>query len=164
MIRAVKLSDAEDIARIYNYYIENTVITFEEKAVTTEEITRRIQHYTSSYPWLVYEEHDKILGYCYACQWRERSAYRFSAETTVYVQENQHSKGIGTALYTHLIHELKKTSIHTLVAGITLPNEKSEKLHEKIGFKKVAHLIEIGKKFDAWLDVGYWQLHLENKK
>ncbi len=160
MIRAVRISDAEDISGIYNYYIENTVITFEEKRVSVDEMVRRIKEYTASYPWLVFEEDGRILGYCYASQWKTRSAYRFSAETTVYVQEQQQSKGIGTALYMHLLSEVKKYGIHTLVAGITLPNEKSQKLHEKIGFLKVAHFSEIGKKFDTWLDVGYWQLHM----
>lgn len=161
MIRSVKISDAEDIARIYNYYIENTVITFEESPVSTQEIERRITEYTQRYPWFVYEENNKISGYCYAHEWRPRASYRYSAETAIYVQENQHSKGIGTALYTHLLHDIKKRGIHTLVAGITLPNEKSEKLHEKVGFTKAAHFKEIGNKFGTWLDVGYWQLIVE---
>ena len=161
MVREVRLTDAEDITLIYNYYIENTVITFEEEKVSVDEITKRIKEYTALYPWFVFEEDKKVIGYCYACPWKSRSAYRYSAETAIYVQENRHSKGIGTELYTHLLHELKKRGIHTLVAGITLPNEKSEKLHEKSGFTKAAHFKEIGNKFGAWLDVGYWELQFK---
>lgn len=162
MIRPVKPSDAEDIASIYNYYIENTVITFEEKKISIDDMEKRIHSYSSEYPYLVYEENNVVIGYCYAAKWRERSAYRYSVETTVYVDEKKHSKGIGTALYNALIKELRKTKIRVLVAGITLPNEKSERLHEKIGFLKVAHFTEIGYKFNTWLDVGYWLLKLEN--
>ena len=160
MIRRVTKDDAEEIIKIYNYYILNTTITFEEEPVTIEEMKNRIVDYTKNNPWFIYEEDNKIIGYCYATKWRVRSAYRYSVEITVYLDHNYFSKGIGTALYTKLIDELKKSNTHAVVAGITLPNEKSQKLHEKMGFKKIAQFEEIGRKFNKWHDVGYWELKL----
>lgn len=160
MVREVKITDAEDISLIYNYYIENTVITFEETKISIDEMAKRIKEYTASYPWLVYEEDNKVIGYAYVSAWKARASYRYSGETTVYVQENRHSKGIGTALYTQLLKDIEKYGLHTLIAGITLPNEKSVKLHEKAGFTKAAHFREVGNKFGTWLDVGYWQIQL----
>jgi phosphinothricin acetyltransferase len=160
MIRNAETRDASQITSIYNYYIENTTITFEENCVTQEEMENRINDYTKEYPWLVYEEKGKILGYCYATKWRVRSAYKHSAETTVYVDKDHHGKGTGTLLYKELVSRCKTKGLHVLVAGIALPNEKSQKIHEKIGFKKVAHFEEIGRKFDHWIDVGYWEYKL----
>ena len=160
MVRNAEAKDASQIASIYNYYIENTTVSFEEKSVTREEMESRINDYTKAYPWLVYEENGKILGYCYATKWRVRSAYKYSAETSVYVDKDCHGKGIGTGLYTELVRRCKEQGIHVLVAGIALPNEKSQKIHEKIGFKKIAHFEEIGRKCDSWIDVGYWEYKL----
>ena len=160
MIRNAEGKDASQIANIYNYYIENTTVSFEEKSVTREEMESRIADYTKAYPWLVYEENGKILGYCYATKWRVRAAYKHSAETSVYVDKDFHGKGIGTVLYAELVRRCKDQGIHVLVAGIALPNEKSQKIHEKMGFKKIAHFEEIGRKCDRWIDVGYWEYKL----
>ena len=157
MIRPAGLGDAEQIVRIYNYYIENTVITFEEEKISTDEMRGRIEEYTRDYPWFVYEKDHEVIGYAYAAKWRSRSAYRYSAETTVYVDKDFCGKGTGTALYEKLIEECAKRGLHALMAGITMPNKKSQRLHEKIGFKKIGHFQETGRKFDKWLDVGYWE-------
>jgi phosphinothricin acetyltransferase len=161
MIRPVEIADAEQITDIYNYYIENTVVTFEEEPITPMEMRKRIEACTADYPWLVYAEAGKAVGYCYATKWRARSAYRHSVETTVYVEKDHCGRGIGTALTAKLIDELRESGVHVLVAGITLPNEKSQKLHEKMGFRQVARFEEIGKKFNRWLDVGYWEYKYE---
>jgi phosphinothricin acetyltransferase len=160
MIRNVIKSDTTQIINIYNYYVVNTTITFEENCISKKEMETRISEYTQDYPWLVYEEKNKVLGYCYANKWRVRSAYKYSAEITVYIDKDHHGKGIGTKLYKELIKQCKKKGLHVLVAGIALPNEKSKGLHEKMGFKKVAHFEEIGMKFDRWIDVGYWEFKL----
>ncbi len=157
MVRNVEKKDIQQIVSIYNYYIENTIITFEEELVTDNEMGIRIVKYTKYFPWLVYEEKGKVIGYCYATKWRVRSAYKHSAEVTVYVSNESHGKGIGTLLYNELIKQCKQKNLHVLVAGIALPNEKSQKMHEKIGFKKVAHFEEIGRKCNKWIDVGYWE-------
>ena len=158
MLRPVTPEDASAIAEIYNHYIRETIITFEEIVVDAAEIKNRIQHITPKYPWLVYENNGEIIGYAYATEWRSRSAYRFTTESAIYLKPNQSSKGIGTLLYKELLHKLKQQNIHVVMGVLTLPNPQSVKLHEKFGFKKVAHFSEVGFKFDQWADVGYWQL------
>jgi L-amino acid N-acyltransferase YncA len=115
-------------------------------------------------PWLVWEEEDRVLGYCYAKPWRPRSAYRYSVECTVYVNIDSHGRGIGSALYRRLIAELQDRGFHAVIGGILVPNEASVALHEALGFEKVAHLREVGWKFGKWRDVGYWELLLESVK
>ena len=161
IIRNVLSDDAEEIARIYNHYITETIITFEEEAVTGDIIRERINEVRSArLPWFVAEREDYILGYCYAAKWKERCAYRFSTEVTVYLRPDLAGKGIGSSLYGKLIPVLKDRGIHAAVGGIALPNEASIYLHEKMGFVKAAHFKEVGFKFDRWIDVGFWQLIL----
>lgn len=160
MIRPVKHEDARQICDIYNYYVENTMITFEEENVSLIEMEKRINEKAFSLPWLVYEEDGQFLGYAYASKWQGRCAYRFSVESTVYVNNSARGKGVGSKLYKRLIDELSDKNVHAVIAAIALPNERSQKLHEKFGFKKVAHFFEVGFKFDKWIDVGYWELLL----
>ncbi|MEM7110054.1 MAG: arsinothricin resistance N-acetyltransferase ArsN1 family B [Bacteroidota bacterium] len=160
MIRSATPDDAAAIAEIYNYYIENSVATFEEIKVTIADMGTRIQKVTSKLPWIVYEKDGLILGYAYATQWKPRSAYRKSVESTVYVAPNAYQKGIGRKLYVELIDQLKVLTLHAVLAGITLPNEASIALHEHLGFVKVGQFKEVGFKFQKWVDVGYWQLIL----
>lgn len=160
-IRDVKKEDAGDITRIYNPFILESVITFEELAVTEDEIARRICEITSAaYPYLVAEIHGEVAGYAYASQWRSRSAYRHTAESTVYLDPIHTGKGIGSALYRALLERLKAMGMHVVMGVITLPNPSSIAMHEKLDFKKAAHFNEVGYKFGRWLDVGYWQLNL----
>ena len=160
MIRKVRIDDAERICEIYNYYIENTVITFEEAAVAPREMEVRIQEVTGTLPWYVNESDGEISGYAYASKWKGRCAYRYSVETTVYIAHGEGRQGLGTELYSRLIESLKEDGYHTALAGIALPNEASRGLHEKLGFRKAAHFSEVGYKFDKWIDVGYWELRL----
>jgi len=159
MIRPVKPQDAQDIANIYNHYVKNTVITFEEDCIDSNEMLKRIEKVSDvNLPWLVIEENDMLVGYAYATPWKARSAYRFSVEATVYLSPTQQGKGLGTQLYQALLEELKQKPIHSVMGGITLPNPASVALHEKLGMKQVAHFHQIGKKFNQWLDTGYWQI------
>lgn len=160
-IRTAEASDAEAIAGIYNHYIQNTVITFEEQAVKKADILARIKEVEESeLPWLVAESEGNLAGYAYGSKWKGRSAYRFSVESTIYLAEASKGRGIGTRLYGALLAELRHRKLHVAVGGIALPNEPSVKLHEKLGFQKVAHFKEIGYKFEKWIDVGYWQVTL----
>lgn len=161
MIRPVELTDAESICEIYNHYVLNSTITFEENKVTVEELKSRIQDIVVNLPYIVYEIDGKVLGYAYATKWKARSAYRFSVELTVYVGKNSKGQGIGTALYDHLIKDLTSRNIHSLISGIALPNDASVALHEKLGFVKVAHFKEVGYKLNTWVDVGYWQYNIK---
>ena len=160
MVRPVTTGDAAAIAEIYTHYILNTVITFEEVPVDAKEMESRIRKVTASYPWLVDEEEGLVMGYAYASRWGERASYRHSAAATVYLRPDAHGRGIGSELYGALLADLRARAIHTVLGGISLPNEKSQGLHEKFGFRKVSHLTEVGCKFGRWIDVGYWQLML----
>jgi phosphinothricin acetyltransferase len=163
-IRMAKADDADQICEIYNHYLLNTCITFEEEPVTVKEMQQRIAEIQQEYSWIVYEENNQILGYAYFSKWKVRSAYRFCVESTVYLKHGYEGKGLGTLLYKYLIELARKRNIHTLLGGITIPNDASIKLHEKMGFVKVAQLKEVGFKQNKWLDVGYWELMLYKKE
>jgi phosphinothricin acetyltransferase len=160
MIREATAQDAERICAIYNHYVMGTTITFEEEAVSAEMMRKRITDVTAAYPWLVFEDGGEVMGYAYARKFHERAAYRHTAELAVYLANECHGRGAGSALYRDLIARLKQLKVHVALGGIALPNEKSVALHEKLGFKKVAHLEEVGWKFGQWIDVGYWELKL----
>ena len=158
MIRSANRADAEAIARIYNYYVTNTTVTFEEEAVSIEEMAERITDVRSSgLPWVVLEQEGKLAGYAYATKWKERSAYRFSVEVTVYLAAGLGGGGLGTQLYQVLLAQLKERGFHAVMGGIALPNPASIALHEKFGMTKAAHFKEVGFKFGRWVDVGYWE-------
>jgi L-amino acid N-acyltransferase YncA len=158
LIRRAIPQDATAIAEIYNFYVTNSVITFDEVPISPSDILTQIEKYDDSLPWLVYEENNEICGYAYASNWKSRCAYKQSIESTIYLSNHFFGKGIGTKLYEALINELKKQDYHAIIGGISLPNEGSIALHEKLGFEKVAQFKEVGYKFDQWIDVGYWEL------
>ena len=158
MIRPVALTDAEQICAIYNYYVENTVVTFEEKPVSPSEMSQRIKKVTSSLPWLVSELDGQVCGYAYATHYRTRAAYKFTVESSLYLAPDRIGQGLGTELLSALLDELRERKLHCVIAGISLPNPASVALSEKFGFRKVAELIEVGWKQDRWVDVGYWEL------
>jgi L-amino acid N-acyltransferase YncA len=160
MLRNVHINDAAPIRDIYNHYIASTPITFEERPVTVDEMRQRIEKVTATLPWLVCEEDGHLLGYAYATKWKERAAYRHSVELTIYLHHSSIRKGKGTELMEGILPELRSCQIHSVLGGVALPNDASTSLLEKFGFRKVAHLSEVGYKFDRWIDVGYWQLQL----
>ena len=160
-IRPATAADAERICTIYNHYIATTTISFEEESVTAADMAQRIADVAASkLPWLVMLDGDKLIGYAYATKWRVRAAYRFAVESTVYCDTDYAGKGAGTVLYKTLLDELRQRGLHLAIGGIAQPNEASVRLHERLGFKKVAHFEEVGLKFGRWVDVGYWQLKL----
>ena len=154
------MDDASAIAAIYNYYILHTVVTFEEVAISAEEMAERIRTVTTRFTWLVLEEEGKIKGYAYAGEWKTRSAYKYTVESSVYLAAAEIGRGMGTALYEALFEKLQPLKIHAVIGGISLPNAASVALHEKMGFEKIGHFAAVGYKFDQWVDVGYWELLL----
>jgi len=162
VIRDACPADAEAIAAIYNPYIAGSCISFEEEPVPVDDMRARIAAVQDGgLPWLVLETAGgAVAGYAYASKWRVRHAYRFSVESTVYLARDSTGKGYGTALYTALLQRLREAGCHVAIGGIALPNGASVALHERMGYKKVAHFGEVGWKFGAWIDVGYWQLTL----
>jgi L-amino acid N-acyltransferase YncA len=158
VIRPATMADAAPVAAVYNHYVRETSVTFEEAEIPPPETARRIQEVgAASLPWLVAERDAQIVGYAYATRWHARAAYRFSAEITVYLDPSHTRVGIGSRLYEQLFPILRARGIHAVMAGIALPNEASVALHEKFGLVKVAHFKEVGFKFNRWIDVGYWQ-------
>lgn len=160
-VREALASDAADIARIYNHYVHNTVITFEEEPVSAQAMAARIvEVQKASLPWLVTELDGELAGYTYANKWKVRSAYRYSVETTIYLQQGCEGQGIGKRLYSELLSRLRAGGIHVAIGGAALPNEASAALHEKLGFERVATFRQVGFKHGRWVDVAYWQLIL----
>ena len=160
IIRRVREKDTKAICDIYNFYVENTIISFEEQKVTQKEMEERIHKTINNYPWIVCEKEDQVLGYAYAGKWKERSAYRYTVEDTLYVRRDAAGQGIGRALLESLLKEVRKIDMRVVMAVIALPNERSVKLHEYYGFKKAGHFCGVGYKMDRWIDVGYWELQL----
>lgn len=160
-IRAARAADGKALADIYNHYILNSMATFEEEVLSTTDIEQRMDAVAQlGLPWLVAEEEGQVIGYAYANRWRERSAYRFSVESTVYLSPEVTSRGWGTRLYAALLDELRSLDVHAVIGGITLPNPASVALHERLGMSKVAEFPEVGFKQGQWLGVGYWQINL----
>jgi phosphinothricin acetyltransferase len=158
VIRPATAADAGAVADVYNHYVRETWVTFEEEEVPASEMARRIEEVGSaSLPWLIAEREARIVGYAYAGRWHKRSAYRFSVEITVYVGVGHERSGVGSRLYDRLIPMLRARGVRAVMAGIALPNEPSVALHERFGFSKVAHFKDVGFKLDRWIDVGYWQ-------
>jgi phosphinothricin acetyltransferase len=157
-IRSATPADAAAIAAIYNWYVAHTVITFEVEPVTADEMARRIEAVLAAHEWLVQERAGELLGYAYAGRFHARAAYRYTAESTIYLRHGLEGQGLGTPLYAELVRRTFARGYRHLVGAIALPNEPSVRLHEKLGFVKVGQLLRIGRKFERWIDVGHWQL------
>jgi L-amino acid N-acyltransferase YncA len=162
IIRKATIQDAPKILDIYSHYVQNTIITFEIVVPTLLEMEQRIIECLASFDWLVCEMDDTVVGYAYYSTFRERKAYGFSCETTVYVHKDFTGKGIGGGLYRKLLDNLNRTRMAVAIGAIALPNAASVRLHEKMGYKNVGILKNVGRKFNTWIDVGYWELELKN--
>lgn len=165
MIRNVQLKDSSALTDLYNFYIRTSGATFEETEISEDEMSERITkiHFEKHFPYIVFEEDSKIIGYAYVTSFRDRISYRFTVESTVYVHPDHFGKGIGHILYKELLSLTKAKGFHSVIGVITLPNDSSVRLHEKFGFKKAGHFTEVGFKFKQWMDVGFWELQLNDK-
>lgn len=161
-IRPVTHADAAVMSDIYNHYVLNTNVTFEVKPISRLEILKRMDKVLIDHPWIVVESEGRILGYAYTSWWNERAAYNRTIEISIYLHHKSVGYGLGKMMYEHLIIGSKKKGFHTIIGGISLPNEASVRLHESFGFKKTALYKEVGYKFGKWIDVGYWQLMLNS--
>lgn len=156
-IRSVSLNDTEELINIYSYYVLNTSITFEYEVPTFDEFSQRIQKITQKYPYLVAIVNHEIVGYCYATTYKDRPAYDWTVETSVYIKQDYHHLGIGTKLYNLLEEALKEKDIKNMLACITIPNNESIDFHTKQGFVKVGHFSQIGYKLGEWRDTVWMQ-------
>jgi L-amino acid N-acyltransferase YncA len=160
IIRFADLQDAAAIQAIYAPYCQSTAISFEAVGPTVEEMGRRMAKISAPYPWLVCDIDGELAGYVYASQHRERAAYRWCVDATIYMAERFHRRGIGRALYTSLFAILREQGFFRAYAGVTLPNDGSVGVHEAVGFTPLAVYPAVGYKFGKWHDVGWWQLEL----
>lgn len=160
-LRLVALGDAAQIAAIYAPFCLETAISFETDAPDEVTMRERIYAVADRYPWLVaVSEKSEILGYAYAGKHRERAAYRWSVDFTVYLAPAAKRRGLGTELYTALAAICQNLGYYRAFAGITLPNDASIRLHEKVGFRPIGVYQRVGFKLGKWHDVGWWSLDL----
>lgn len=153
-------SHAEGIRKIYAPFVEDSLVTFETQIPDSEVFTARILQYTQKYPWLVMVEEGKVIGYAYAAAYRERIAYQWVTECSVYVDTAYRNKGIAARLYRALFELLKLQGFYKVYAVITIPNAQSTGFHEKMGFEWFATYQNVGYKAGKWCHVGWWQLTL----
>ena len=147
--------DSQAILNIYRRYIRETAITFEIEVPTTYDFGCRIAGIAKKYPFIVYQINDEIVGYAYASEHMERAAYRFDVDVSIYVSPQYHASGIAYKLYNALFSILKDLGYVNAYAGITIPNEKSFKFHDKYGFKLIGTYPKTGYKFNSWHDVSW---------
>jgi L-amino acid N-acyltransferase YncA len=156
--------DAPAIAAIYAPYVTDSIASFEEWPPSADEMARRIEHITARYPWLVAERDGVVVGYAYGSQHHERAAYRWAADTTVYIDPAHHREGLGRALYGELLPLLGTQGIQVVFAVVGLPNDASVALHESLGFEAVGIYRGVGYKRGQWHDVGWWQRDLKRPR
>ena len=156
-IRLASERDADAVAAIYRPIVESTPISFETEPPNAHEMGRRIVDTLTTHPWLVLEHDNELAGYAYASRHRVRDAYRWSVDTSVYVDERFRRQGVAHALYISLFAVLSAQGFVNAYAGITLPNPVSVALHERVGFRPVAVYRHVGHKLGAWHDVGWWE-------
>lgn len=161
IIRDFTEADVAPANALVNDVILQTPIHFATAPATDAEFAAMWNKSRENFPWLAAEDSGGFLGYCKAGTWRERDAYSRTVETAVYVVSNARRRGTGRALYQELFARLRDGGFRTAVAGITLPNEASVLLHEAMGFQHVGVFKAVGFKFDAWHDVGFWQIDFE---
>lgn len=160
VIRAAEEADSDAIAAIYAPYVLHTAISFEIEAPTAEIMAARVITTLGTHPWLVADCGGQIVAYAYAGKHRERPAYRWTVDTTIYVDMAAHRRGIGRTLYGVLLDILRQQGFRSAFAEIVLPNAASVCLHETVGFKAVGIHKDIGFKLGRWHDIGYWRMGL----
>jgi phosphinothricin acetyltransferase len=159
-IRKANKADANAIRDIYNWYIKNTIITFETEEIDQKEIENRIQNVMSKYDWLVALEDNVIVGYAYYGQFRARAAYNHTVETAIYLRHDLIGKGTGHFLYDALFQSAKEKGYKEFIGVISVPNPESVKFHQKWDFKEVGYLTKVGYKFDEYIDICLMQKSL----
>ncbi|ACY16899.1 GNAT family N-acetyltransferase [Haliangium ochraceum] len=159
-MRSARASDAAALLAIYAPVVRDTAISFELEPPDEAEMVRRLAAVQGRYPWLVLERAGALAGYAYASSFRERPAYRWTAEVSVYVHAEHRRRGVARALYGELLARLRAQGLRTAVAVITLPDAGSATMHERLGFAPAGRIARAGYKFDRWYDIGFWQLAL----
>ena len=152
-IRIARESDKEELLAIYAPYVKETAITFEYTVPTLEEFRERMTKTLMKYPYLVAVQETEILGYAYASEFKNRAAYDWAVETTIYVKQDSRKSGVGKKLYQALEEVLKQQHICNLYACIAYPNPGSIGFHERLGYQTIGHFSKCGYKFETWYDM-----------
>ncbi len=160
--RVATPADAAGIRAVYAPYVLQTAISFETAVPSVEELARRISNVLEKHVWLVAEEGDEIVGYAYSSKHRDRPAYQWAADVSVYLAEKAQGKGLGQQLYSVLFKIMHLQGYYKCYAGIALPNDKSVKLHEAFGFTCLGIYANVGYKNGSWHDVGWWEKTLQH--
>jgi phosphinothricin acetyltransferase len=161
-IRAATGGDAAAIAAIYAPFVLSGTVSFENEAPDAVAMRERIAASGGYYPWLVATSGEAVLGYAYATRFRDRPAYRYVVETSIYVAGATHGQGVGRLLYEALVDTLRAQGFTQAIGIITLPNDGSITLHEAVGFRRAGVYREVGFKQGRWIDVGFWQCELND--
>ncbi len=157
-VRDFAQQDAAPANALTNWYIEHTAVHFATEPASDAAFEAMWRDGSRTHPWLAAEIDGTFAGYAKASVWRDRRAYQHTCETGIYIERGMEGKGVGLALYRELLPRLQAAGFHAVIGGMTLPNPASAALHERAGFTKVAHFSQVGRKFDQWHDVGFWQL------
>lgn len=161
MIRPIRIEDAAAVAAIYNHYIEHSTATFDTEPLSDCQMLSRLEAIVGRRPGYVsLSEAGELQGYTYAHPWKEKAAYRYTLETTIYLAPRFVGQGIGRALLSHLVEGCRREGYRSLIACITQGNVASEVLHRKMGFRPVSRFVQVGTKFGRWIDVADYQLLL----
>lgn len=161
VIREATLQDAAAMLEIYRPYVEGTAVSFEESPPALEELEVRVAKYLRGWACLVAEVAGEVVGYAYGSSHRERPAYRWSVETTIYLAASQHRRGLGRRLYGELLPRLLQRGFCNAYAGVALPNEGSVGLHLAVGFRPIGTFPRVGYKLGRWHDVAWFHLPLQ---
>lgn len=165
-LREVVVADAVAINRIYNHYVQDSVITFDIEPWSVERREEWIKEFANDSPYyaIVAELDDEIVGFTYNSPFRAKAGYRFSTETTIYIDQHNQARGVGTALYQHLFDRIAEaeaeTELHRAIAVIALPNLRSTQFHQRFGFNQIGELSEVGYKLDRYVDVAWFEKKL----
>lgn len=160
VVRRATIADAAACLAIYRPIVEATAVSFEAVPPTIEEFATRIEKSLSAWTWLIAETEGRCIGYAYGHSHRERAAYRWSVEVTIYVDSSHQRQGIGRRLYQQLFADLADLGYCNAYAGVTQPNEGSMALHRGVGFEYIGTFRSVGRKFDRWHDVAWFQRKL----
>ena len=166
-IRTARPEDADELLKIYAPYVENTAITFEYESPSTEDFSRRISHVLQRFPYFIAERGGEILGYAYASTFKERAAYGWAVETSIYVRTDAKGLGIGQQLYTALENALKLQNILNVNACIAYPARRdeyltkdSERFHRHMGYRLVGKFTNCAYKFGRWYDMIWMEKYI----
>ena len=159
-IRLANIADAKQILAVYAPFVTDSIISFEYEVPTLDDFENRLQTVAAEYPWLVVESGNEIVGYAYGGKHRGRTAYNWSVESTIYLAESVHGKGLARVIYISLLDCLRHLGYANAYAGITLPNPKSQKFHASMGFQPIGTFKNIGYKFGKWHDTHWMQKDL----